>query len=256
MKNIVFQLMAAAILAGCSIKEDRTECPCTVTVDFSCIDSVKHSSSELLALTGGTVVLHDTVSTDEYDGEYVFKVQRVSSVLDIFCGWQGACSPGTWFTVEEGVQFPRLYLQSVPLDTSAESVYVTAGPHKVYCEVTIDIKSGGEYPYTLSVTGNYSGYDPSGRTVEGPFSYRPVPDEDGLCSVRIPRQSDSSLMLTIKEEDETLREFALGEYIAQSGYDWTSEDLEDIEVEIDYAKTDVVFKVNDWETVISFEVII
>lgn len=53
-----------------------------------------------------------------------------------------------------------------------------------------------------------------------------------------------------------LREFALGEYIIESGYDWSAPDLADIEIEVDYSKTDVVFKVEDWEKTVSFDVII
>ena len=77
-----------------------------------------------------------------------------------------------------------------------------------------------------------------------------------MCSVRIPRQSDASLILSITENEDVLREFALGEYIIKSGYDWTAEDLEDVEVVVDYTKVDVTFRVNDWQDTVSFDVII
>ena len=51
-----------------------------------------------------------------------------------------------------------------------------------------------------------------------------------------------------------MRTFSIGEYIIESGYDWTAESLEDVNVEIDYAKTEVSFTVNDWEKTVHFDV--
>ena len=160
------------------------------------------------------------------------------------------------FVVEPGVQFPELYLQACNLDTGGERTEVEADLHKVYCKVTLYLNTEGAYPYDLMVSGGVTGYDLSGRMVYGTFEYSPEPDNGGVCSVCVPRQADSTLRLAIREADNTLREFAIGEYILASGYDWSAEDLEDIDIEIDYAKTDVSFTVNGWETTVSLEVII
>ena len=37
-----------------------------------------------------------------------------------------------------------------------------------------------------------------------------------------------------------------GEYIVESGYDWSKEDLEDVDVEIDYASSSITVDVADW----------
>lgn len=55
-------------------------------------------------------------------------------------------------------------------------------------------------------------------------------------------------------KNDVLRTFSIGEYIIESGYDWTAESLEDVNVEIDYAKTEVSFTVNDWEKTVHFDV--
>jgi hypothetical protein len=49
----------------------------------------------------------------------------------------------------------------------------------------------------------------------------------------VPRQKDDSLELMIYSEGKKIVSFALGKYIADMGYDWTAEDLEDIKIEID-----------------------
>ncbi len=256
MRTVLLQLISVIILAGCSIKEDRSDCPCTVLIDFSGLDPVESPSVGLAAFTEDRAVLEDTVFAEEYQELYSFRIRRVSSLLNIFSGWTEKIPPEDGFVVEEGEQFPPLYLQTVVPDTDSESVSVKADVHKAYCTVTINVKSAGKYSYSLSVRGDCTGYTREGSTVSGAFLCSLSPDDEGLCSVRIPRQYDSSLTLCVLEDQNTLREFAIGEYIVQSGYDWQSEDLEDIEIEIDYARTEVSFKVNEWETTVSFDVII
>ena len=63
----------------------------------------------------------------------------------------------------------------------------------------------------------------------------------------LPRQKDASLKLSVLEKTSVLKTFALGNYICQSGYDWTAENLQDIVVKIDYACTRVSIVVGPWE---------
>ena len=74
--------------------------------------------------------------------------------------------------------------------------------------------------------------------------------------MRGPRQKDNSLRLEGIEDGNLLRVFALGEIIAASGYDWTTENLRDVTVEIDYSKTDVIFTIEGWKQEFSFVVTI
>ena len=74
--------------------------------------------------------------------------------------------------------------------------------------------------------------------------------------VRVPRQEDASLALKIQDVDGYEKTFALGEYIAESGFDWNRPDLQDVLVQIDYARTQVIFTINDWRKVIDFDMII
>ena len=72
----------------------------------------------------------------------------------------------------------------------------------------------------------------------------------------LPRQIDNSLLLDIISDDDRRRTFAIGNYIEASGYDWDSMDLKDITLDIDYARTDVTFRIGAWEHTTQFEVVI
>ena len=46
----------------------------------------------------------------------------------------------------------------------------------------------------------------------------------------------------------------MGEYIIESGYDWGTDSLEDVDIKIDYAKADVTLVINDWEATFDINV--
>ena len=51
---------------------------------------------------------------------------------------------------------------------------------------------------------------------------------------------------------ELMRSFPIGDIIAQSGFDWEAEDLEDIDLTLDYSATQVTFTVNGWTHRLTF----
>jgi hypothetical protein len=81
-------------------------------------------------------------------------------------------------------------------------------------------------------------------------------DDDGVCRLTLPRQTDESLVLEVHDETGTLKTFALGEYVAASGYDWHEENLRDMTVSLDYALTRVAISVAGWREEYVFNVVI
>ena len=118
------------------------------------------------------------------------------------------------------------------------------------------LSASGDYPFSLTVKGNICGYSPDRSVVEGDFSFTFVPASDGTGSVRVPRQTDDSLILQIRDGNRVLREFALGEYVAESGYDWEAENLSDVEIAIDYANSNITVKVEGWSDIFEYDVVI
>lgn len=108
----------------------------------------------------------------------------------------------------------------------------------------------------MAVDGNVSGYSFGGSPRTGDFRVRVRPDESNHCFVRLPRQTDSSLMLEVTGENGTLRTFALGEYLSESGYDWTAADLKNAFVEVNYSATAITFKIDAWSKTIHYEEVI
>ena len=63
-------------------------------------------------------------------------------------------------------------------------------------------------------------------------------------------------MLDMISEDGGVRSFAIGNYLAESGYDWNSDDLHDAAITIDYAATSITFTIDKWSRTLQFETVI
>ena len=74
--------MGLILLAGvslgqaCSVKEDRTPCPCLLTLDFNCPDVPEARSVGLLVTSHGDLVWKDTVDVDRKRNGYSVSVPR------------------------------------------------------------------------------------------------------------------------------------------------------------------------------------
>ena len=256
-------LLPAFSLCSCSVKEDRTVCPCVLELDFSGTDGDLLDSLSVSVLNGGELQHLAFVSAGRYGETYRIEVNKSMLMLNVygFAGdsgvmWTAMTRHRSGIDIPQGDECPPVYLYSAAVDARAELHREKVVMRKNFCTVGITMVSEGECPFILEIDGNVSGYGPDGAPVLGRFIFSPDTDDAGRCSVRIPRQTDGSLRLRISDDDGVLRDFALGEYIIESGYDWTADDLEDVEIAVDYAKTGITFRIRDWEETIEFDIII
>ena len=244
-----FLAVPAVMLAAlsCSIKEDRSKCPCILIMD---LEEVPWNTPEegfplSLQVSGpGGFSLENPVSVEECSTSYTVEGPRqgvYSSLLtspagDFFVGGRGIVIP-------EGKDCPPLWMYSRFLDTSVEDIREKVVLRKSFCTMSVTFKGVPPGKYSLRFLGTVCGYDLSAKPVPGEFSYLSVPDGGGTCSARIPRQTDSSLIAAVESGDMVLRYFAIGEILAKNGYDWTSPDLADASLTIDYASTAITLTI-------------
>ena len=146
----------------------------------------------------------------------------------------------------------------------ASKITVAWDPANDFCRLSVSFIGSppGTLPYDVRFLGNICGYDSSTRPSPGPFCFtcrETGPGTSGghaSCVVKLPRQKDGSLKMDILSGDTILRSFAIGHYMESCGYDWTSEDLEDLELEINFAATTITLRTAAWTVVSYFEVMI
>ena len=271
------------LLSSCSVKEDRSGCPCWMTVEMP--DMVGHDGGQVD--NDDCVVLRLRGNSDEDEVDYSYQVTesvRVDaevleyevprgsvgvSVIEMpdRVGYDGIVGhDGDEVRIPVGEQMDSLYGYFRMFYTRCESVLCDVELHKEFCTVSFTLGDEGYVsPYDLEVWGNVAGVSAWDlMPLEGDFRFAPSP-EDGVYRVRVPRQLDASLELVMLEmpdqaghdgEGAVVDRLPLGEYIARSGYDWAAEDLADVHIALDMEKQQVMITVSDWDGVVVMDIVI
>ena len=173
---------------------------------------------------------------------------------------------GDEIRVPVGEQMDSLYGFFKMYHTRCESVLCDVELHKEFCTVSFTLgEDGYTSPYRSEVWGIVAGVSAWDlMPVQGEFRYEPI-QKNGVYQVRVPRQVDNSLELVMLEipgqvgydgERVVVDRLPLGEYIARSGYDWTAEDLDDVNVALDLEMQQVMITVSGWDGVVVMDIVI
>lgn len=250
---------ALAAVCGCSVLEDRSDCPCFVHLDFS--DSRNSTCDSLLVrmFSPGGFEFRRMVRRAGYEDGLSVGVPSRNGVYITVLDGAVEVAPGqaesSVLRIPFGEQCPEVYMYTSFLDTARESAVDSVKVGKNYCGVSMNFISGNLDLYQVRIVGNVCGYASGGMPLYGDFDYCPELGPQS-CYFRIPRQWDSSLELVISTPDAPARVFALGNYILQSGYDWNSYDLEDIVMTVNFAQTSIIVTINEWSVEEHFDVVI
>lgn len=242
-------LVPVVLLAGCSVKEDRSACPCTLVLDFSNLPvtpvmlSVEGEGCSVLQ-----IVHADTLMT--------LSVPRT----DLSVSVTGGALPDAAGSVRIpfGEEAPPLYLYHASVPSDAEQVVLPVYLRKQFCQLTLAFTGPPGYgpPFEVEVEGFVDGWARDGSPLDGPFSYRLLPGGDGMAVIRLPRQRDDSLLMHIVFSDQVVRTFALGNFMAAAGYDWSAADLEDLTLNVDVSVTSVTISTDAWTATEEIELFI
>lgn len=265
---------------GCSVKEDRDLCPCTLVLEFHREDAERLQDGVTVCMRGysddgfslcDTLLAGRTASSggpDTVSGKWSYSYVVPKGDVDLAVAYSAdglageLNSSGRWIEIDEGRPCPSIWTCCEKVSARADRVTVPVRLHKNFCRIDIQVRDvdGEEFPFKLRVRGNVNGYGLDGKPARGAFlcdAERSETESAGYgYAVTVPRQTDDSLTLEIVTGDGVAKSFAIGNYIASSGYDWTSADLKDICLEIDYARTVISFTIDKWTHSEQFEVVI
>jgi hypothetical protein len=268
-RNCIFVSLILVVLAltcSCSVKEDRRWCPCHLLLDFSCQHDTlprklpdKNLFAMHIAQKYGTYSFSDMMNLNYSctPSGYELSVPRnyyyVNAVISNYPGF--VLDKG--YLIKEGQECPEAYMGIALVNANCDFSRTRVILHKNFCRISVLLSPMPKrLSLGMSLTGNVCGYSMDGSLVEGAFDYRLDIDNFGNGNACIPRQKDNSLLLNILSGNKILRSFALGEFIAETGYDWSAEDLKDIAVRVDYSDTSLNFRIDKWSRTVSFELVI
>ena len=240
-------LVPLLLLPSCSIKENRAACPCALTLELTGLPV----RPVVLDVVGEGYSCVEVVHTDTVIVLPVPKGElAVSAVGGALAEEDGSV------LIPEGEEAPPLYLFYADVSTEAEQVVLPIVLRKQYCALELLFTGPPGYgpPFEVAVEGFSGGWRPDSSPAPGAFSRRLLPAADGRAVLRLPRQGDDSLLMHIVFSDRIVRTFALGSYIAASGYDWTVPDLDDLTLHLDISVTSVTISTDLWSRTEELEV--
>ena len=257
-------LLIFSSLSGCTVKEDRSNCPCRLIVDMSEVKNTACNDILVSVFVNKGIVRNEKFFAGDIPDTFAIAVPK----KEIFVGCFSACDylsedvyvsgcTSDILSIPEGNDCPEVWMFCDAMYISSESVEYKMKLHKNYCKLNIKLRVEGEnYPFLFGIEGTVAGYGAFGKPKTGLFSVRKRAGKDGFVVINLPRQYDNSLKLSIIDGLDVIREFAIGEYIAESGYDWQNEDLRDVDMELDFSKTTISLKIDKWSRVVPIDIII
>jgi hypothetical protein len=230
------------------VKEDRLPCPCYLDVFLPQEGNVTKAD---ISLWRDGEICRATVDPSDYPSGWT---KPVSKGLLTFACWHGADKDqvtGHYLTIPLGLQCDSLYAYHSLVDATGERARSEVVFHKQFATVHLDIgKDASQMQrFTFLVEGNSCGFDlHTFDPVEGGFRWEGAarPGER-IVRFRIPRQGDSTLSLAVRCDGAPAGSYPLGEYITRLGYDWSTEDLQDIYVTVDIILGLVMISISGWE---------
>lgn len=247
MRMIVLLMLALVSVASCSVKEDRSDCPARLILDFKDVDTAVFKSLNLLVTHEGETVFSDSVGADDFTKDYVRDVPHGSLRVNVWAGDGDRVVHEHGVVIPYGCECPPIYMHSFIADTEGELWRETVCLKKNHCRLTVMMEGVEKIPYSLTFKGNVDGYRLDGQPSSGDFSCVAYPAGTRESQALLPRQTDSSLLMEVDDGTSVIKTFAIGEYIASSGYDWTSGNLEDVTIVLDYYITYVKITIQEWD---------
>ena len=249
---IAVSCLGMASIAACSVKEERSVCPCYLEVEFE--DGGSIINPVLLAGWNESQLFGvETVPADYPDG-YVQKVSRTMLMFGAANGLKAGRLHGHTIMIPAGEECDSLYVFNDYVDCTGEAASARVRFHKQFATVNLVFGKSDTEGYAFVAEAGSCGIDMlTCGVVHGAFRCTPVPGDDGRQSFRIPRQDDDGLSLTIVSPAGDDYTFPIGEYIARTGYDWSATDLQDIYITLDFADGRISVGVADWEQVQDFD---
>ena len=250
MDRLLTPACLALLVVGtaCTVKEDRNPCPCYLQVSFTDPDAA--GEAELLGWDDDRL-FRNRIRIEEARPAWIKPVRKGMLILSACTGMDESFPEGHHMRIPPGSQADSLYAWFEEVDATGDLAYAKVSFRKQFATIFLDIRKPVEVVHScrFDVEGNSCGFDLLDFSpVTGAFRFSAVPhDGEGIVTFRIPRQGDSELSVTIRPEGAPSARFPLGEYIDRLGYNWKTEELQDIYVAVDLVRGLVDVRVADWE---------
>ena len=250
----LFRVLALfLLLSSCNIKEDRQECPCWLRL---ALDPCRTVADDVVIVAWdedvGERSFRDSVHIPDHPEYYEHDVPRGQVRLCVYAGVCENMEDGNLIRIPYGQDFDRIHAHVGSMLCNDEFVRDTIRLSKQFATVFIRVKKSGEedYPYVYRLESDVAGMDlQTLQPVHGQFCHEVTFNDRNVGWVDLPRHAEDGggILLNIIHKGVAVERIDLSGMLKAADYDWTSDDLEDIHVEVDYEDTSVSLSISGWK---------
>ncbi len=255
--HILFTVILFTVISSCSVKEDRTPCPTYITMDATAF--LKYTDTVYVHMLSETQSIRDTLDLEAGQMSAEWAAQKGKIITYAFSNIKRSVEKNGIVTIPVGEQADPLRAFSRRFESYDELVSVEAQAPRQSALIHLRFNNVDEpvYPYDLVVVGDVCGIDLKSLTpYGGEFRYSLPLDKDNCCEFYLPRQfSDSKPVIELSYLGEHIDTLPLYSWLRSAEYDWDSDDLPDVYIDIEQGQLHVDIRVEDWSFDGNYDVI-
>lgn len=233
--------------ASCSIKEDRTPCPCWLDIDIS-LCGRRANDVSLRGWNSQKSLFGDILAVAEWPDGWVVEVPKGLVQYTAYAGLDQCALSGSTLVIPHGHEFDRIWAYNADVYCEGETAEDRVVLHKQFATVTVKVREEPDGILSARVTGTSAGFSLTDLSpARGDFDVTVGMTSDGCFIFNLPRQFDDWASMEILRDGVPVRTLDIGDKIAATGYDWTAEDLDDIYIGLDMTKADIEIRIESWQ---------
>lgn len=243
-------LFLSVVLCGCSMRLDRTECPCYVSLkvqtDTDCMAVFFNESGEIIE--------RKEISAEQLcSGDNYTMVKKGYIHVSVFCGHRHMVLSDSLVISRGDIDYigPVMACR-LDGDATGESLILEGTLDKQYADINVTFiyKGEEEFPYYSDLYCSYGSFDCVSLKGCGGRMHLKNEVEDLSTIFRILRQNDDTELRLILERWDTEKidfNINITELLVKAGYDWQKKDLDDIKFIVDCGKASITINIDDWQ---------
>ena len=248
--SALWLLPALLIASSCSVKEDRSPCPCWLTVDGT--DAFRVSDRPSLRIwSGADVGVSETLP--EGDAPYVreYTVPRGTATVSVHSGPETGKEEEGRVLFADNLPADTLWAHASAVDCRGEEARDTVRMRRQFARVALRPREGSwsaSGVRSMAVSTSCGGLDlRTLRPLDGGWGMPLDIEDDTEAVFYVPRlRPDGRFSLTLDIRGDA-EERDLQAALRQTGYDWTKADLDDITLTLDGSLCVVEVTVEQWK---------
>ena len=254
MKHTIFIITTFwALAVSCSVKENRGDCRGTYILNLTKVSVSDTLYINFLSSSGDAQTF--AFAPGKLTEEIKVTLPQGETSVTAYCGDEGKCSFES-YTIARGSDYPPLYASRKVVNIIAGEIRDTLSLYKKYSKVSVMLTYDDPInPYKLRILGCNDGYNSRLEPHEGQFQVEMASYSGAQRMFNLPQQTDGSLLLELSDPTSGLfRRFAIGQMILESGFDWSTPNLEDVILTLSYSTTELRLSISGWKDEYVFDI--